>query len=54
MAFHINTHAAELNGNFAPYEVGSHRHTPEIEEILATIANEKINVTFTPHLTTYK
>lgn len=44
------THAAELNGNFAPYSVGCHRHTPEIEEILSTIANEKINVTFTPHL----
>lgn len=44
------THAAELNGNFSPYSVGCHRHTPEIEEILSTIANEKINVTFTPHL----
>lgn len=45
-----NTHAAELNGNFAPYAIGSHRHIPEIEEILSTIANEKINITFTPHL----
>ena len=44
------THAAELNGNFAPYSVGCHRHTPEIEEILSTIANEKTNITFTPHL----
>lgn len=44
------THAAELSGNFAPYSIGCHRHTPEIEEILGTIANEKINVTFTPHL----
>ncbi|NKF07526.1 N-acetyl-gamma-glutamyl-phosphate reductase [Clostridium gasigenes] len=44
------THAAQLNGDFAPYAVGSHRHIPEIEEILGTIANEKINVTFTPHL----
>lgn len=44
------THSAELNGNFAPYSVGCHRHTPEIEEILSSIAKEKINITFTPHL----
>lgn len=44
------THSAEINENFAPYSIGCHRHTPEIEEILSTIAKEKINVTFTPHL----
>ena len=44
------THSAELSGSFAPYAIGSHRHTPEIEEILSEIAKEKINVTFTPHL----
>lgn len=44
------THSAELSGSFAPYSIGSHRHIPEIEEILSEIAKEKINVTFTPHL----
>lgn len=45
-----NTHSSELNNNFAPYAVGAHRHIPEIEETLRTMANEKINITFTPHL----
>lgn len=44
------SHFAELNENFAPYKVGEHRHTPEIEEILSTMAGEGVTVTFTPHL----
>jgi len=35
---------------FAPYKVGAHRHTPEIEETLSTMANNKVSITFTPHL----
>lgn len=46
----LNTHFPEENENFQPYKVGEHRHTPEIEEILSTIAKTKINITFTPHL----
>ena len=46
----LNTHFPEENETFAPYKVGAHRHTPEIEEILSTMANDKVNVTFTPHL----
>jgi len=46
----LNTHFPEENETFAPYKVGAHRHTPEIEEILSTIAGEKVTVTFTPHL----
>lgn len=46
----ISTHFSELNENFAPYKIGTHRHTPEIEEILSTIANKNVTVTFTPHL----
>ncbi|MGL5352362.1 MAG: N-acetyl-gamma-glutamyl-phosphate reductase [Clostridium sp.] len=45
-----NTHASELNNNFAPYAIGCHRHIPEIEETLSTMANKKVNITFTPHL----
>ncbi|MBW6411309.1 N-acetyl-gamma-glutamyl-phosphate reductase [Clostridium weizhouense] len=46
----LGTHFPEENESFAPYKIGDHRHTPEIEEILSFIANEKVNVTFTPHL----
>ena len=46
----LTSHFTELNENFAPYKVGAHRHTPEIEEILSGIANDKVTVTFTPHL----
>lgn len=46
----LNTHFPEENETFAPYKVGAHRHTPEIEEILSTIAEAKVSITFTPHL----
>ncbi len=46
----LTSHFTELNENFAPYKVGGHRHTPEIEETLGHMANEKVTVTFTPHL----
>ena len=46
----LNTHFPEENETFAAYKVGGHRHTPEIEEILSYIADEKVTVTFTPHL----
>lgn len=43
-------HFPRLNESFAPYKVGGHRHTPEIEQTLSILANEKVHVTFTPHL----
>ncbi|SFD15144.1 N-acetyl-gamma-glutamyl-phosphate reductase [Clostridium uliginosum] len=46
----LNTHFPEENETFAPYNIGGHRHTPEIEEMLSTIAQDKVTVTFTPHL----
>lgn len=46
----LKSHYPELNENFSPYGIGSHRHTPEIEECLSKIASEKVQVTFTPHL----
>ena len=46
----LTTHFPEENETFAPYKVGAHRHTPEIEETLSTMAKDKVNVTFTPHL----
>ena len=44
------THFPRLNESFAPYKVGGHRHTPEIEQTLSILADQKVNVTFTPHL----
>ena len=46
----LNTHFPEENETFAAYKVGAHRHTPEIEETLSTMANNKVSITFTPHL----
>ena len=40
----------EANENFKAYAIGSHRHTPEIEEVLSNQANQKIVLSFTPHL----
>ena len=46
----LKTHFAEANENFAAYGIGNHRHTPEIEQSLSYMANENVEVTFTPHL----
>jgi N-acetyl-gamma-glutamyl-phosphate reductase len=42
---------AEVAEGFRPYSVaGNHRHVPEIEQELSTLAGSPIRVTFTPHL----
>ncbi len=40
----------EVNENVQPYAVGTHRHTPEIEEQLSIAAGEPVTISFTPHL----
>ena len=40
----------EVNEGFKAYGIGTHRHTPEIEQELSSAANRKIRVNFTPHL----
>ena len=40
----------EVDGGFKAYKIGKHRHTPEIEQELNTLAGEKFAVSFTPHL----
>ncbi len=47
----LTTHYGEVNENIHPYGVASHRHTPEIEQELNTLADEFFSVIFTPHLT---
>ena len=46
----LGTHYAEINENFKAYGVGSHRHTPEIEQELSRAAGLPLTVNFTPHL----
>ncbi|QVL32190.1 N-acetyl-gamma-glutamyl-phosphate reductase [Telmatocola sphagniphila] len=46
----LNTHFPECNENFSAYNVGKHRHTPEIEQTLGDVAGETVEVIFTPHL----
>ena len=45
-----NTHYANRDSNFIAYNIGVHRHTPEIEQELSAVASEPVRVTFTPHL----
>ncbi len=40
----------EVTDGFKAYGVGSHRHTPEIEQELAKLAGSKTVISFTPHL----
>jgi N-acetyl-gamma-glutamyl-phosphate reductase len=40
----------ECNESISAYNVGRHRHTPEIEQVLTTAAGEAVEVIFTPHL----
>jgi N-acetyl-gamma-glutamyl-phosphate reductase len=46
----LTTHFPECNESVAAYNVGKHRHTPEIEQALTDVAGEPVEVIFTPHL----
>jgi N-acetyl-gamma-glutamyl-phosphate reductase len=46
----LTTHFPECNESVSAYSVGNHRHTPEIEQALADVAGEPVEVIFTPHL----
>ena len=43
-------HFPECNENLSPYNVGCHRHKPEIDQILSRWTNTTTDVVFTPHL----
>ncbi|MCC6492857.1 MAG: N-acetyl-gamma-glutamyl-phosphate reductase [Pirellulales bacterium] len=43
-------HFPECNEAVSAYGVGSHRHTPEIDQVLSDFADVQTAVTFTPHL----
>jgi N-acetyl-gamma-glutamyl-phosphate reductase len=46
----LSTHFPECNESVSAYAIGTHRHTPEIEQVLADVAGEPVEVIFTPHL----
>ncbi|OAI53246.1 N-acetyl-gamma-glutamyl-phosphate reductase [Planctomycetaceae bacterium SCGC AG-212-F19] len=46
----LTTHFPECNESVTAYNVGHHRHTPEIEQALSDVAGEPVEVIFTPHL----
>lgn len=43
-------HFPEVTENLRAYKVAAHRHTPEIEQLVAAAAGRAAAVTFTPHL----
>ena len=45
----LGTHFAEVNESVHAYNIGKHRHTPEIEQELSLLGDQ-IRVTFSPHL----
>ena len=46
----LTTHFCEANESFTAYKIGNHRHTPEINEILSIHSQQKVAITFVPHL----
>ncbi|MFM8579068.1 MAG: N-acetyl-gamma-glutamyl-phosphate reductase [Planctomycetaceae bacterium] len=46
----LTTHFPECNESLSAYNVGRHRHTPEIEQIIARHAGTRPEVIFTPQL----
>ncbi|HWC90524.1 MAG TPA: N-acetyl-gamma-glutamyl-phosphate reductase [Pirellulales bacterium] len=46
----LTTHYPECNESVSAYNVGRHRHTPEIEQVLGTAGGREVTVIFTPHL----
>ncbi len=43
-------HFPECNESVSAYNIGKHRHTPEMEQALADLAGEPVEVIFSPHL----
>jgi N-acetyl-gamma-glutamyl-phosphate reductase len=43
-------HYPECNESISAYGVGTHRHMPEIDQVLSDAAGGRVEVLFTPHL----
>ena len=46
----LTTLFPECNESIVAYNVGKHRHTPEMEQALSDVAGSPVEVIFTPHL----
>jgi len=46
----LMTHFPECNESVSAYNVGRHRHTPEIDLVLSKASGQDVSVVFTPHL----
>ncbi|MDM8543378.1 N-acetyl-gamma-glutamyl-phosphate reductase [Desulfococcaceae bacterium HSG9] len=46
----LTAHFCEVNESFKAYKVASHRHAPEMEEVLSRESGADIHITFVPHL----
>ena len=46
----VGTLFCEVNEGFKAYSLPRHRHTPEIEQTLSSLAGEDVTISFTPHL----
>ncbi len=46
----LMTHYPECNEGMTAYNIGRHRHTPEIEQLLSSAAGAPAEVIFSPHL----
>ncbi|MFH1859579.1 MAG: N-acetyl-gamma-glutamyl-phosphate reductase [bacterium] len=44
------THFVNRYENFTAYNIGTHRHTPEMEQELSLLAGSEVRVIFSPHL----
>lgn len=43
-------HFPECNESFSAYGVGTHRHMPEIDQVLTDVGGQPVETVFTPHL----
>ncbi len=43
-------HFPECNESVSAYSLGKHRHTPEMEQALADVAEQPVSILFAPHL----
>jgi N-acetyl-gamma-glutamyl-phosphate reductase len=46
----LTTHYPECNESISAYNVGRHRHAPEIEDVLHRATGQEVEIIFTPHL----
>ena len=49
-SFKLENHFPEVNESVRAYNIGIHRHTPEIEQELTRLAGRPVTISFTPHV----